>query len=86
MRTMPSTITAIVFAVIAACALYGLRQDLATGVARDRFYRCDRETNPFGYHAIITGKLLVLAFCVAVVLHAMNLGPDPVALLRPVFG
>jgi len=83
MAVMPPFVLALA---IGACALYGLRQDLVTGIARDEIYRFNREESPLGYNAVLIGKLLVLGFWAAEVLHAVNLCSDPVDWLRPLFG
>jgi hypothetical protein len=83
---MRPTVIALVFGVLAACAVYGLHRGLVTGVAGDGMYQFDRDESPLGYALMIAGKLTVLVFCLAEILHAMNLCDDPMALLRPLFG
>jgi hypothetical protein len=84
--SMSPAVIALAFALIGACAVYGLRMDLATGVARDGLYRFTRGKNPFGTTAALAGKLAVLALCLGEVLHAMNLCGDPMLMLNHLFG
>ena len=86
MQVMKPTVTVLLFGFLAACAVYGLHRGSVTGVAGDSMYRFDREESPLGYTMVMAGKVAVLIFCLAEILHVMNLCDDPVALLRPLFG
>ena len=86
MAAMPPFVMALVFAPVGACALYALRQDLVAGFACHRNHRFTRQDSPLGYWLILAGKAWILVFCMAEILHAMNLCGDPVAWLRPLFG
>ncbi len=83
---MPAWMLALVFAGLAAAAAWGLRADLSSGVAGDDLYRFRADDNPTGYAAIVVGKLLVIAFGLAEIAHALGLLADPLLLLRRLFG
>jgi len=83
---MKPIVVFLLFGFLAACAGYGLHRGSVTGVAGDGMYQFDREESPLGYTMVMAGKLTVLIFCLAEILHAMNLCDDPMALLRPLFG
>jgi hypothetical protein len=84
--SMSPAVIALAFALIGACAVHGLRMDLATGVARDGIYAFRQKKNPLGYGMVLTGKLAVLVLCLGEVLHAMRLCGDPMLLLNHLFG
>jgi hypothetical protein len=77
---------AVIFGLLAAAAAYGLWRDFNTGVASDDLYRFDREKSPAGYVAVVAGKVFVLGFGAAEILHALNLCGDPMVPLRALFG
>lgn len=83
---MSPAVNGLIFAAIGACAAYGLRKDVRAGVAQDRIYSFGREKNPLGFAAILAGKVIVLALCLAEVLHAMNLCGDPMTWPNRLFG
>jgi hypothetical protein len=83
---MSPTGIAIVFGLLAAAAAYGIRQALITGVAGDGLYRFQRDESPLGFAAVMAGKLFVLGFGIAEILHALNLCGDPMVPLRALFG
>ena len=83
---MSPTGIAVIFGILAAAAGYGLWRDVKTGVARDEIYSFRRDENPVGFMATMAGKLFVMAFGVAEILHAMNLCGDPMVPLRSLFG
>jgi hypothetical protein len=77
---------AIIFGILGAAAAYGLWRGHKTGVAGDGLYSFDQDENPIGYAAVMAGKLFVLGFGIAEILHALNLCGDPMAPLRAIFG
>jgi hypothetical protein len=83
---MSSTGMAVIFGLLAAAAGYGLWRDFATGVASDDVYRFREDQSPAGFWAITAGKLFVLGFGIAEILHAFGLCGDPMAPLRALFG
>jgi hypothetical protein len=83
---MSPTGIAIVFGLLAAAAAYGIRRALITGVAGDGLYRFQRDESPLGFAAVMAGKLFVLGFGIAEILHALNLCGDPMVPLRALFG
>jgi hypothetical protein len=83
---MSPTGIAIVFGLLAAAAAYGIRRALITGVAGDGLYRFQRDESPLGFAAVMAGKLFVLGFGIAEILHALNLCGDLMVPLRALFG
>ena len=77
---------AVIFGMLAAAAAYGLWRDFNSGVASDDLYRFERKQSPAGYMAVISGKIFVVGFGIAEVLHALNLCGDPMPTLRTLFG
>jgi hypothetical protein len=77
---------AAIFGLLAAAAAYGLWRDFSTGVASDDLYRFELKDSPAGYMAVTAGKIFVVGFGVAEVLHALNLCGDPMPTLRGLFG
>jgi hypothetical protein len=73
---------AVIFTFLAACAAWGIRSAFRTGVAGDGLYRFDRDESPIGFAVLIAGKLLVIGFAAAEILHALKLCGDPVVMLR----
>jgi hypothetical protein len=72
-----------IFASMAVIAAWSILNDLSTGVARDELYRFSLDTNPLGFVAIIGGKMFVIVFAIAMILHAFGLAGDPVKALQP---
>jgi hypothetical protein len=83
---MPPAVMAIVFGLLAAAAAFGIRQGLVKGVAGDGLYHFRRDESPLGFAAVMAGKLFVLGFGIAEILHALKLRGDPMAPLRVLFG
>ena len=77
---------AVIFGILAAAAGYGLWRDMKSGVARDEIYSFERDKSPVGFMATMAGKLFVVVFGLAEILHAMNLCGDPMVPLRALFG
>jgi hypothetical protein len=83
---MSPTIMALIFGLLAAAAAYGLWRDFATGVASDEIYTFREDESPAGFTAVTAGKMFVLAFGIAEILHACGLCGDPLVPLRALFG
>jgi hypothetical protein len=83
---MSPTGIAVIFGLLAGAAAYGIRQALVTGVAGDGLYNFDRDESPLGFAAVMLGKMFVLGFGIAEILHALNLCGDPMVPLRALFG
>jgi hypothetical protein len=74
---------ALVFWVLAACAVFGIRRSLRTGHATATFtYR--RDQNPGTFWMIILGRGFIVALAIAETLYALGLTGDPIAALRSV--
>jgi len=82
---MSPTGMAAIFGLLASAAGYGLWRDFATGTASDELYRFREDESPMGFWAVVTGKVFVLGFGIAEILHAFNLCGDPMAPLRALF-
>ena len=52
----------------------------------DEIYAFREDENPAGFMAVTAGKMFVLVFGIAEVLHAFGLCGDPMAPLRALFG
>ncbi|HYJ35088.1 MAG TPA: hypothetical protein VEV64_02950 [Rhizomicrobium sp.] len=77
---------AFIFGLLAVAAAYGLWRSFATGVTSDELHTFREDENPAGFMAVTAGKMFVLVFGVAEVLHAFGLCGDPMAPLRAIFG
>jgi hypothetical protein len=84
---MPQWFIATVFALLGICAAWGIYRSLSSGVAYDEIYRFEIDSNPLGFATVIAGRiLLVIAFAIAVILHALGFIGDPISMLRGIFG
>ncbi|MCA0045455.1 hypothetical protein LB577_00570 [Mesorhizobium sp. B283B1A] len=83
---MPQWFIATVFGLLALAAVWGIYRSLSSGVANDGIYRFDVDKNPLGFALVIASRTLIIAFAVAVILHALGLIGDPVSMLRSLFG
>jgi hypothetical protein len=71
---------ALVFWVLAAFAVFGIRRSLRTGRATDVFiYRKDE--NPGTFWLIILGRVFIIGLAIAETLYAFGLTGDPMAAL-----
>ena len=78
----PGTIE-LVFWVLAACAVFGIRRSLRTGRATDVFtYRKDE--NPGAFWMIILGRVFLIGLAIAETLYAFGLSGDPIGVLRSI--
>jgi hypothetical protein len=72
---------ALIFWVLAACAVFGIARSWRTGVATDNFaYRRDEE--PVAFMLVILGRVFVIGLAVAETLYALGLIGDPIATLH----
>ena len=83
---MPQWFIATVFALLGICAAWGIYRSLSSGVAYDEIYRFEIDSNPLGFATVIAGRILVIAFAIAVILHALGFIGDPISMLRGIFG
>jgi len=86
MSLMPQWFTATVFGLLALAAVWGIYRSLSTGVAYDGIYRFEIDSNPLGFAFAIASRVLIIAFAIAMILHALGLIGDSVAILRSMFG
>ena len=77
---------AAIFGLLGAVAAWAIWRDLETGVSWDSLYRFRADTNPLGFGAVIAGKVFVMGFGIAEILHAFGLIGDPMLVLRALFG
>jgi hypothetical protein len=75
--------SALVFWVLAACAVFGIRRSLRTGHATDTFTYW-RDQSPGAFWAIILGRVFIVGLAIAETLYAFGLTGDPIAALRSV--
>ncbi len=74
------------FGFVAFAAAWSILTDLVTGVAGDRKYDLRLNSHPVSYIAIICGKVAVMGFAVAEILHTFDLVGDPELALRAIIG
>jgi hypothetical protein len=82
---MSAPAIAAIFGPLMILAAWGIKRDLATGVARDELYSFRADRNPLGFLVVISGKIFIIGFGAAVILHAFGLMGDPVEALQPIF-
>lgn len=75
-----------VFAPLVLVSAWSILNDLQTGVARDELYSFALATNPPGFFATICGKLFVVGFGIAMILHVCGLAGDPVNAMKALLG
>jgi hypothetical protein len=74
---------ALIFWVLAACAVFGIIKSWRTGVATATFtYRSDE--NPVAFMMIILGRVFVVGLAIAETLYAFGLTGDPIGALHSV--
>jgi len=78
----PGTI-ALIFWILAACAVFGIRRSLLTGHATDTFTYW-RDRNPGAFWTIIFGRVFIVGLAIAETLYAFGLTGDPIAALRSI--
>lgn len=83
---MSAPLIVAIFVPLAILAGWSILGDLRTGVARDELYSFAVGDNPIGFLAVICGKLFVIGFGIAMVLHACGLPADPVAAMKAFLG
>ena len=83
---MSPVVKPLIFGLLALAAAYGLWRSFTTGVASDEIYTFREDENPAGFMAATAGKMFVLAFGIAEVLHAFGLCGDPMEPLRAILG
>jgi hypothetical protein len=72
---------ALVFWVLAACAVFGIVKSWRTGVATGPFmYR--RAEEPISFMMVMFGRVFVIGLAVAETLYALGLAGDPIAALH----
>lgn len=84
-KLMSPAIITLVFAPLAILAVWSIMRDFAIGIAQDEIYRFRADTNPTGFLVVIGGKIFVIVFGIAMILHAYGFIGDPVKALRPIF-
>jgi hypothetical protein len=78
---MRPTYIALIFWILAACAVFGIINSRRTGVAIDTFtYR--RDENPSIFTIVILGNVFVIGLSIAETLYALGLTGDPLVVLR----
>jgi hypothetical protein len=83
---MSPTGMAILFGLLAVAAGYGLWRSFTTGVTSDEIYTFREDEEPAGFMMVTAGKMFVMAFGIAEVLHAFGLCGDPMEPFRALFG
>ncbi|TPJ74904.1 hypothetical protein [Mesorhizobium sp. B2-7-1] len=86
MSLMPQWFTATVFGLLALAAVWGIYRSVSSGVAYDDIYRFEIGSNPLGFAFAIASRILIVAFAIAMILHALGFIGDPVSMLRSAFG
>ncbi|RAZ90450.1 hypothetical protein DPM33_13080 [Mesorhizobium hawassense] len=86
MSLMPQWFTATVFGLLALAGVWGICRSLSSGVAYDDIYRFEIDSNPLGFAFTIASRVLIVAFAIAMVLHALGFIDDPMSMLRSMFG
>jgi hypothetical protein len=79
---MSSSLTTGVILFLGLYSLWGLLNELRTGVAWNRGGNIDVRENPGGFYLLAFIKVAFICFATAVVLHAFGLIGDPVAWMR----
>ena len=74
---------ALVFWVLAACAVFGIRRSLRTGHATSTFTYW-KDQNPGAFWMIILGRVFIIGLAIAETLYAFGLTGDPIAALRSI--
>jgi hypothetical protein len=74
---------ALVFWVLAACAVFGITKSWRTGVATNPF-TWRRDENLGMFMMVILGRVLLIRFAIAETLYAFGLTGDPIAALQSV--
>jgi hypothetical protein len=74
---------ALIFWVLAACAVFGIRRSLQTGHATSAFTYW-RDQNPSGFWMVILGRVFIVGLAIAETLYAFGLTGDPIAVLRSI--
>jgi hypothetical protein len=80
---MPPAYIALIFWVLAACAVLDIFKSWRTGVATDPF-TWRRDENPGMFMMVIIGRVLVIALAIAETLYALGLTDDPIAALQSI--
>jgi hypothetical protein len=79
---MPPAFIATVFGFLGLCAIWGIRQNITSGIASSRGWTCTIDDNPTGFCLIVSMRAAFVVFAIAEILYAFGLVGDPLAQIR----